>query len=338
MRAGGRAARPLCRRLRRRCGWVVGVVCCWVCKRCACSSSSQQLWRDGFRAAPGGRAARATRSHVPAGKRARPPPPAGLTRLPAPPPAPARPGPPKGFTFELCAGLVDKGGKSLEQIAAEEVEEECGYRVPPAALRSVASAIASSGTTGAEHFIFYATVGARMRSLSFALSCSGGAFAFVQGGAGDRPLSTRPLPACCAPVWPRTPGSPWGALETGMQAASLPRAGRPPRVNESPPFGRENRRPGKEHARPAPPNRPQVDESMRVNPGGGLDGHGEAIEVLALPFSSAPAFVLDSAQPKSPGLMFGLTWARGALASGEVKGKKGGLETAPLELREVLPS
>ncbi|GBF97651.1 uridine diphosphate glucose pyrophosphatase [Raphidocelis subcapitata] len=150
------------------------------------------------------------------------------------------PAPPKdaGFTFELCAGLVDKGGKSLEQIAAEEVEEECGYRVAPSALRSVASAIASSGTTGAEHFIFYAA----------------------------------------------------------------------------------------------------VDESMRVNPGGGLDGHGEAIEVLALPFSSAPAFVLDSSQPKSPGLMFGLLWARGALASGDVKGKKGGLETSPLELREVLPS
>ncbi len=32
---------------------------------------------------------------------------------------------------------------------------------------------------------------------------------------------------------------------------------------------------------------------MRVNAGGGLDGHGEAIEVLALPFASAPAFVLD---------------------------------------------
>ncbi len=47
----------------------------------------------------------------------------------------------------------------------------------------------------------------------------------------------------------------------------------------------------------------QVDESMRINSGGGLAGHGEAIEVLALPFVNAPAFVLDPALPKSPGLM-----------------------------------
>jgi UDP-sugar diphosphatase len=54
---------------------------------------------------------------------------------------------------------VDKGGKSLEQIAAEEVEEECGFRVPPGALKAVGSAISSSGTTGAEHFMFFGVVG-----------------------------------------------------------------------------------------------------------------------------------------------------------------------------------
>jgi UDP-sugar diphosphatase len=68
---------------------------------------------------------------------------------------------PAGFTFELCAGLVDKGGKSLAQITAEEVEEECGYRVAAEKLRSVGSAISSSGTTGAEHYIFFGTVGGR---------------------------------------------------------------------------------------------------------------------------------------------------------------------------------
>ena len=31
-----------------------------------------------------------------------------------------------GFTYELCAGICDKD-KSLEQIAKEEVMEECGY-------------------------------------------------------------------------------------------------------------------------------------------------------------------------------------------------------------------
>ena len=34
-----------------------------------------------------------------------------------------------GITLELCAGIVDKEGKSLAEIAAEEVEEECGYHV-----------------------------------------------------------------------------------------------------------------------------------------------------------------------------------------------------------------
>lgn len=39
--------------------------------------------------------------------------------------------------YELCAGLIDKGAKSQEQIAAEEIAEECGYQVraagPPGA-------------------------------------------------------------------------------------------------------------------------------------------------------------------------------------------------------------
>ncbi len=34
------------------------------------------------------------------------------------------------FTTELCAGIVDKS-KSLEEIACEEVLEECGYNVRP---------------------------------------------------------------------------------------------------------------------------------------------------------------------------------------------------------------
>ena len=39
---------------------------------------------------------------------------------------------PKGIAdFELCAGLCDKEGKSDLEIAVEEVEEECGYKVHP---------------------------------------------------------------------------------------------------------------------------------------------------------------------------------------------------------------
>lgn len=152
----------------------------------------------------------------------------------------------KGFTFELCAGLCDKDGKSPAETASEEVEEECGFRLPAAALTPIGSAISSSGTTGSEHYMFF------------------------------------------------------GA----------------------------------------------VDDAARVGAGGGVEGHGEAIEVLALPFESAPAFVLDGSQPKSPGLMFGLTWAREQLLSGALPGRGGasagkgggGLETEALELKPVLPS
>jgi UDP-sugar diphosphatase len=97
---------------------------------------------------------------------------------------------------------------------------------------------------------------------------------------------------------------------------------------------RPRRRPRPLHS----PPRPQVDEAARVNAGGGICGHGEAIEVLALPFDAAADFVVDSSCPKSPGLMFGITWAAAGLRSGKLKGRAGTLETEPLELRSVLPS
>ena len=34
----------------------------------------------------------------------------------------------KTFTFELCAGLIDKD-KSIEEIVIEEIDEECGFEV-----------------------------------------------------------------------------------------------------------------------------------------------------------------------------------------------------------------
>ena len=37
----------------------------------------------------------------------------------------------KGITLEICAGLIDKKDKSAQEIAIEEVEEECGYKVHP---------------------------------------------------------------------------------------------------------------------------------------------------------------------------------------------------------------
>jgi len=41
-----------------------------------------------------------------------------------------------GFTLELCAGVVDKN-KTLEEIACDEVLEECGYSVTPSDLHKI---------------------------------------------------------------------------------------------------------------------------------------------------------------------------------------------------------
>lgn len=44
-----------------------------------------------------------------------------------------------GVTYELCAGLVDKPNLSLEEIARQEVLEECGYDVPASKLKKITS-------------------------------------------------------------------------------------------------------------------------------------------------------------------------------------------------------
>lgn len=44
-----------------------------------------------------------------------------------------------GVTYELCAGLVDKADLSLEEIARQEVLEECGYDVPASKLKRITS-------------------------------------------------------------------------------------------------------------------------------------------------------------------------------------------------------
>ncbi|KAM9090300.1 uridine diphosphate glucose pyrophosphatase NUDT14 isoform X3 [Balaenoptera ricei] len=51
---------------------------------------------------------------------------------------PALPGS-AGVTFELCAGLVDQPGLSLEEVACKEAWEECGYHLAPSDLRRVAT-------------------------------------------------------------------------------------------------------------------------------------------------------------------------------------------------------
>ena len=63
-----------------------------------------------------------------------------------------------GFTYELCAGIVDKAGLDLAQIAKEEIWEECGFDVPLASIRLVTSYITAIGISGARQSIFAAEV------------------------------------------------------------------------------------------------------------------------------------------------------------------------------------
>uniref|UniRef100_A0A3B3WWX2 Nudix hydrolase domain-containing protein n=1 Tax=Poecilia mexicana TaxID=48701 RepID=A0A3B3WWX2_9TELE len=55
--------------------------------------------------------------------------------------SPSSPWPPAsaGVTYELCAGLVDKPDLSLEEIARQEVLEECGYDIPASKLKRITS-------------------------------------------------------------------------------------------------------------------------------------------------------------------------------------------------------
>ena len=66
-----------------------------------------------------------------------------------------------GYTYELCAGLTDKAGKSLEQIAQEEVQEECGYKVN--SLRKIATSATAVGHSGATQTLFYAAISEKDR-------------------------------------------------------------------------------------------------------------------------------------------------------------------------------
>ncbi|KAM9704224.1 uridine diphosphate glucose pyrophosphatase NUDT14 [Menidia menidia] len=63
-----------------------------------------------------------------------------------------------GVTYELCAGLVDKPDLALEEIARQEVLEECGYDVPASKLKRITSYRSGVGVTGAKQTMFYAEV------------------------------------------------------------------------------------------------------------------------------------------------------------------------------------
>ena len=67
-----------------------------------------------------------------------------------------------GEMHELCAGLVDKD-KSIEQIAKEEVFEECGYDVPLQDIQKISSFYTSVGMSGALQTLFFAQIDSNMK-------------------------------------------------------------------------------------------------------------------------------------------------------------------------------
>lgn len=67
-----------------------------------------------------------------------------------------------GFTYELCAGIVDKN-KSLIEIAQEEVLEETGYDVSIKELKKVISFYTAVGFAGGLQTLYFATIDESMR-------------------------------------------------------------------------------------------------------------------------------------------------------------------------------
>lgn len=68
----------------------------------------------------------------------------------------------KTFTYELCAGLVDKD-KSLIEIAKEEIDEECGYDVKLDDILKVTSFFTNVGISGGCQHLFFAKINESMK-------------------------------------------------------------------------------------------------------------------------------------------------------------------------------
>jgi len=62
-----------------------------------------------------------------------------------------------GYTYELCAGIIDKN-LSDKEIAREEVLEECGYDIPLNTISKITSYYTSVGISGALQTLYYAQI------------------------------------------------------------------------------------------------------------------------------------------------------------------------------------
>ncbi len=60
-----------------------------------------------------------------------------------------------GYTYELCAGIVDKDTTNV-QIAKEEIFEECGYDVDVKNIKEIHTYYTSVGISGSKQTMYYA--------------------------------------------------------------------------------------------------------------------------------------------------------------------------------------
>ncbi|MFV0480493.1 MAG: NUDIX domain-containing protein [Campylobacteraceae bacterium] len=67
-----------------------------------------------------------------------------------------------GFTYEMCAGILDKNLTPIETIK-EEIFEECGYEVEVKNIKKVTSYISSVGITGSHQNIFFTKIDESMK-------------------------------------------------------------------------------------------------------------------------------------------------------------------------------
>jgi len=67
-----------------------------------------------------------------------------------------------GYTYELCAGIIDKNTSDI-QIVKEEIEEECGYDVPLENIERVTKFYPAVGITGASQLLYFAVIDESMR-------------------------------------------------------------------------------------------------------------------------------------------------------------------------------
>jgi len=67
-----------------------------------------------------------------------------------------------GMSVELCAGIVDKE-LTLQEIAQEEIEEECGYRVALESVQKITSFYTSVGFAGSRQTLYYVEVDHSMK-------------------------------------------------------------------------------------------------------------------------------------------------------------------------------